>query len=204
MIEQELGLFLVDIFSEISPEPVAAASLGQVYQTRLRRTGQVVAIKVERPGVQASGMYLGASVGMLFLPSLVKVKGPQSVFIAEAFLGSAWSLLWFGYASDPKASALGAGGLLLPVNKKMDRKVSDVNVETGVERNGVKKNEVGFPWMKIMTSLPVWAIVVNNFTFHYALYMLMNWLPTYFELGLKLSLHEMGSSKMQPWQLGHL
>jgi predicted unusual protein kinase regulating ubiquinone biosynthesis (AarF/ABC1/UbiB family) len=31
MIEQELGLSLVEIFSEISPEPVAAASLGQVH-----------------------------------------------------------------------------------------------------------------------------------------------------------------------------
>jgi len=31
MIEQELGLSLVELFSEISPEPVAAASLGQVH-----------------------------------------------------------------------------------------------------------------------------------------------------------------------------
>lgn len=31
MIEQELGLSLAEIFSEISPEPVAAASLGQVH-----------------------------------------------------------------------------------------------------------------------------------------------------------------------------
>lgn len=29
-IEQELGLPIDDIFSEISPEPIAAASLGQV------------------------------------------------------------------------------------------------------------------------------------------------------------------------------
>ncbi|KAI5425921.1 hypothetical protein KIW84_031665 [Lathyrus oleraceus] len=94
MIEQELGLSLADIFSEISPEPVAAASLGKVCQARLHRTGQVVAVKVQRPGVQASGMCLGASVGMLFLPSLVKFKGPRSVFMAEAFLGFAWSLLW--------------------------------------------------------------------------------------------------------------
>ncbi|XP_016650967.1 PREDICTED: uncharacterized aarF domain-containing protein kinase At1g71810, chloroplastic isoform X2 [Prunus mume] len=53
-IEQELGLPIEEVFSEISLEPVAAASLGQVYQARLRRTGQVVAVKVQRPGVQAA------------------------------------------------------------------------------------------------------------------------------------------------------
>ncbi|KAL8226380.1 hypothetical protein R6Q57_016212 [Mikania cordata] len=53
-IEKELGLSLEQLFSEISPEPVAAASLGQVYQARLQDTGQIVAIKVQRPGVQAA------------------------------------------------------------------------------------------------------------------------------------------------------
>ncbi|KAB1220770.1 hypothetical protein CJ030_MR3G015523 [Morella rubra] len=53
-IEQELGLPIDDIFSEISPEPIAAASLGQVYQARLHHKGDVVAVKVQRPGVQAA------------------------------------------------------------------------------------------------------------------------------------------------------
>ncbi|KAG8369252.1 hypothetical protein BUALT_Bualt15G0132200 [Buddleja alternifolia] len=53
-IEQELGLPIDVLFSEISPEPVAAASLGQVYQARLRSSGEVVAIKVQRPGVRAA------------------------------------------------------------------------------------------------------------------------------------------------------
>ena len=47
--------------------------------------------------------------------------------------------------------------------------------------------------------LPVWAIVANDFTFHYALYVLMNWLPTHFEQGLRLGLREMGSYKMLPY-----
>uniref|UniRef100_A0A0D3G0R6 ABC1 atypical kinase-like domain-containing protein n=1 Tax=Oryza barthii TaxID=65489 RepID=A0A0D3G0R6_9ORYZ len=54
IIETELGLPLDMIFSEISPEPVAAASLGQVYQARLRSNRKVVAVKVQRPGVQAA------------------------------------------------------------------------------------------------------------------------------------------------------
>ena len=39
------------IFSEMSAEPVAAASLGQVYRARLKATGTEVAVKVQRPGV---------------------------------------------------------------------------------------------------------------------------------------------------------
>ncbi|GMN60587.1 hypothetical protein TIFTF001_029676 [Ficus carica] len=69
-IEQELGLPIDEIFSEISPEPIAAASLGQVYQARLRRKGQVVAVKVQRPGVQAA---ISLDILILrFLAGLVK------------------------------------------------------------------------------------------------------------------------------------
>ncbi|GJP38665.1 hypothetical protein CLOM_g14254 [Closterium sp. NIES-68] len=54
MIEAELGVPVDLIFDEISPSPVAAASLGQVYQARLRAGGQRVAVKVQRPGVRAA------------------------------------------------------------------------------------------------------------------------------------------------------
>ncbi|XP_020236416.1 probable anion transporter 5 [Cajanus cajan] len=135
-----------------------------------------------------SGMYLGAALGMLLLPTLVKFKGPQSVFLAEAALGSSWSLLWFKYATDPKSTASGVGESVLPVNKKIDTR-----------NKKLVSAKIQIPWVKILTSFPVWAIVVNNFTFHYALYVLMNWLPTYFELGLQLSLQDMGSSKMMPY-----
>ena len=40
-----------DVFSEITPEPVAAASLGQVYKATLRSSGDEVAVKVQRPFV---------------------------------------------------------------------------------------------------------------------------------------------------------
>ena len=51
IIERELGKSLGDAFAEIEEEPVAAASLGQVYRGRLH-TGEVVAIKVQRPNLE--------------------------------------------------------------------------------------------------------------------------------------------------------
>ncbi|WP_066378467.1 MULTISPECIES: AarF/ABC1/UbiB kinase family protein [unclassified Anabaena] len=48
IIETELDKSVSEIFSELSPAPVAAASLGQVYRGRLF-TGEEVAVKVQRP-----------------------------------------------------------------------------------------------------------------------------------------------------------
>jgi predicted unusual protein kinase regulating ubiquinone biosynthesis (AarF/ABC1/UbiB family) len=40
------------VFASISESPIAAASLGQVYKAVLRDTGEEVAVKVQRPGVE--------------------------------------------------------------------------------------------------------------------------------------------------------
>jgi len=52
MIEEELGMPVSSVFSDISPEPVAAASLAQVYKATLV-TGERVAVKVQRPGIRS-------------------------------------------------------------------------------------------------------------------------------------------------------
>ena len=50
LIEEQLDLKISDAYQEISPHPVAAASLGQVYKGVLH-TGEEVAIKVQRPNL---------------------------------------------------------------------------------------------------------------------------------------------------------
>jgi predicted unusual protein kinase regulating ubiquinone biosynthesis (AarF/ABC1/UbiB family) len=49
-IREELGKDPSEIYAEISPTPIAAASLGQVYRAVLK-TGEQVAVKVQRPGL---------------------------------------------------------------------------------------------------------------------------------------------------------
>lgn len=50
LIERELGRSIKEVYREISPNPVAAASLGQVYRAVLH-SGEDVAVKVQRPNL---------------------------------------------------------------------------------------------------------------------------------------------------------
>ena len=53
IIESELGRSVHECYPEIDNEPIAAASLGQVYRARLA-TGEEVAVKVQRPNLEAT------------------------------------------------------------------------------------------------------------------------------------------------------
>lgn len=52
LMEEELGRPLDEIFDAFDEEPVAAASISQVYRARLRREQRWVAVKVQRPDVR--------------------------------------------------------------------------------------------------------------------------------------------------------
>ncbi len=52
IIEEELGCKLYDIFEEFYNTPLAAASIGQVHEARLK-TGEEVVVKVQRPDIRA-------------------------------------------------------------------------------------------------------------------------------------------------------
>ena len=84
IIQAELGAPLESTFASIGPEPVAAASLGQVYQAVLATDGTRVAVKVQRPNVEAIialDLYILRSYS-LTLRSLLQLLGRNIDFVS--------------------------------------------------------------------------------------------------------------------------
>ena len=81
VIEEELGRPVDEVYSSISPEPVAAASLGQVYKGTLRSMGEQVAIKVQRPGIGEA-----IAVDMVLLRRLMGLVDTTQNFVSQEFV----------------------------------------------------------------------------------------------------------------------
>ncbi len=90
VMEDELGERLRDVFDDFNEEPIAAASIGQVYRARLKadrddlsRTlaGREVAIKVQYPGVDAAVRADMQNLGLILrvLKRIAPGMDPQAI-----------------------------------------------------------------------------------------------------------------------------
>ncbi|KAG5090783.1 hypothetical protein JHK82_049561 [Glycine max] len=142
-----------------------------------------------------SGMYLGSVTGLAFSPFLIHQFGWPSVFYSFGSLGTVWFSVWLSKAhssplEDPE---------LRPEEKKL------------ITTNCSSKEPVKtIPWRLILSKPPVWALIVSHFCHNWGTFILLTWMPTYYnqedlgpEVGgyevLKFNLTESGLFCVLPW-----
>ncbi|KAL2330289.1 hypothetical protein Fmac_017870 [Flemingia macrophylla] len=131
-----------------------------------------------------SGMYLGSVVGLAFSPVLIQNFGWPSVFYSFGSLGSIWFALWLTKAySTPKDDPD------LGVEEKM----------LILEGNASTAPVSDIPWKLILSKAPVWALIISHFCHNWGTFILLTWMPTYYNQVLKFNLTESGLLCVLPW-----
>ncbi|QCE02004.1 ascorbate transporter, chloroplastic-like [Vigna unguiculata] len=131
-----------------------------------------------------SGMYLGSVTGLAFSPVLIQKFGWPSVFYSFGSLGSIWFVLWLSKAySSPKEDP--------------DLGVEEKKLILG---GNVSKEPVSvIPWKLILSKAPVWALIISHFCHNWGTFILLTWMPTYYNQVLKFNLTESGLFCVLPW-----
>ncbi|CAK8560806.1 unnamed protein product [Lathyrus sativus] len=131
-----------------------------------------------------SGMYLGSVTGLAFSPFLIHKFGWPSVFYSFGSLGSIWFALWLRKAySTPKDDP--------------DLGVEEKRLILG---GSVSKEPVTvIPWKLILSKAPVWALIISHFCHNWGTFILLTWMPTYYNQVLKFNLTESGLLCVLPW-----
>ncbi|MEM6565726.1 MAG: 2-polyprenylphenol 6-hydroxylase, partial [Pseudomonadota bacterium] len=119
-VEKELGLSVDSVFSEFS-EPVAAASIAQVHKARLSGSGEYVAVKVLRPGIERAfskdvdAFYLAARMIEIFAPGARRLRPMEVIEHFDGVVQGELDLrLESSAASEFAANTKGDEGFQLP------------------------------------------------------------------------------------------
>lgn len=131
------------------------------------------------------GVPLGTLFALMSSGVLVSHLGWPSVFYLFGLIGLAWCLLWNRYSYDYPDD----NPRLTPAERSL---LPEVAPRSAKDRPPV-------PWRQLLTSAPVWALIINHLCSNWILYMLLAWLPSYFRKGLGLSIQSAGLYAAAPW-----
>lgn len=117
-----------------------------------------------------SGSYVGTVVSMPVCAYLAKSLGWPSIFYFFGSLALSWVVVWWIFVAETPAEDpwISKGEL-----EYIKRSLGHVNYG----KSGV------IPWGKILTSMPVWAIVASHFAENWGFYTLLTQLPKFMKGG---------------------
>lgn len=132
---------------------------------------------------------LGAALTLPVCGYLISSVGWPSVFYVTGTVGLVWSILWFVLIYDSPAQH--------PRISKEERAYIEMQIAEGDGGKTVKPKTV--PWLKILISLPVWAIIITHACSVFGYFMLVNQLPTYMKDVLGLNIKKNGLLSSLPY-----
>jgi ACS family sodium-dependent inorganic phosphate cotransporter len=193
------GVLWWSLFTLVTP-PAAAASLAILFVARaLMGMGEGINFpacysvmgrwipaseKARAAGFLLSGVSVGTVAALLISPILIGAYGWESVFYIYGVLGFIWWIFWQTRVHS------------LPSEHP---NISEAELEH--IRSGLPAVEKApkLPFKLIFSKVPVWALIINHFCVNWGFYVMLAWLPTYFNQQLGVNIRDVGIYAVLPY-----
>lgn len=129
---------------------------------------------------------LGAAITMPICGFLIDSLGWESVFYVTGVIGIIWSVAWFLLVFDSPSQH--------PRISMEERRYIEDSIGTTTT-----KKHLPVPWRSIVTSGPVWAIVITHACSVFGYFTIVNQLPTYMKYILHFNIKENGLLSSLPY-----
>nr|XP_039254795.1 sialin-like [Styela clava] len=141
--------------------------------------------------ISFSGSSFGTFVTLPIAGVIADNVGWEAVFYLTGAGAMLWSLVWLAFFySTPETH---------PRTSEQEKKYIVESI--GIQKKKNPDVKLQTPWVAMLTSLPVWGIVVGHFASNWGNYTLMTMLPTYMANILRFNLSASGGLSALPYIL---
>lgn len=139
-------------------------------------------------GISMAGFHMGNVVGLLLTPLMLSSIGISGPFILFASLGLLWVSTWASsVTNNPQDS---------PFITRSELRQIQAGKPVHTPTSSTKPN----PSLRLLLSkLPTWAIIFANVTNNWGYFVLLSWMPVYFQTVFNVNLKQAAWFSALPW-----
>lgn len=137
-------------------------------------------------GICMAGFHLGNVVGLLLTPIMLSTIGISGPFILFSSLGLLWLTTWASkVTNDPRDS---------PFVSKSELRLIQAGKSDSVAKKGKPPS-----LQHLLSKLPSWAVIIANVTNNWGYFVLLSWMPIYFNTVFNVNLKQAAWFSAVPW-----
>ncbi|KAG6435751.1 hypothetical protein SASPL_100626 [Salvia splendens] len=179
-IHSTTGLLAVRVFFGLA-EGVALPSMNNILSRWFPTNERATAV-----GMSMGGFQLGNVLGLVVTPLAISSVGISGPFILFTFLGFLWLVTWaYRVPNDPQESTC---------ISKSELKL----IQAGKSDPCQSKGKLP-PLSLLFSKMPTWAIIFANITNNWGYFVLLSWMPVYFNTVFGVKLKEAAWFSAVPW-----
>ncbi|KAG0620059.1 hypothetical protein M758_4G185900 [Ceratodon purpureus] len=151
-------------------------------------------------GMTMAGFHLGSVAGLIISPTLLATRfGVKAPFVAFGLAGFVWLAVWLvAIAANPQSQPRISREEFQYIKRGNEDPAS---VGLKLSSSASSRSSAVPPFRLLLSKLPTWAIIVANFMNNWGYFILLGWMPVYFNTVLGVNLKDAAWFSAVPWAM---